>query len=367
MHHATSGELTTAHEVIQHALRGLLTERQLLGDRLDRLVQRAIQRLASLLSQRAQGRVHIVHVHERGDRISSLQRDEFQGLGLSLIAPTDDALLLASAKVDSAHRVLRHRHTVAAHQRRQRRDDHERAVTDLAVADRDASLHPRVAVTVVARGHSAVTLEQVRRVPANGGSVDADVHAAIRQIALRDVHVHASLANAVQRSGQRVQVVDDLELVRQERTAHAVALVALARHEGADQEGAAVRVLAALAVQPAVHVGVPQVGALQAHLADVVVRDAQLVSDALVHDCGGLQHGCLAGHSVKGDLLLHVLDDQVAVLGFDLGRGGDHVNLAAVAVLQDLNQGSQVSVADRGGGHVVLLILGPCCPYSTEL
>jgi hypothetical protein len=106
------------------------------------------------------------------------------------------------------------------------------------------------------------------------------------QVQAVELDVGPGLADAVQSGHQRVHVVDHLVAVGQHRAGHAeVVAVGL---EQPDQEVAPVGLDPGevVAVQPAVEVGVPQIGPLAVQAAQVGQGDAELGADPLISNLG---------------------------------------------------------------------------------
>jgi hypothetical protein len=108
-------------------------------------------------------------------------------------------------------------------------------------------------------------------------------------------------------------------------------------------------------VQPAVDVGVPQVGPVVAELAQVGQADAELGAESLVGDFGGAVGSGGGGDAVGGELLDGAADDQVALVGVDGGGGGDDVQAPGPLLPQHRDHVGERGVASGqggiGGGH----------------
>ncbi len=216
------------------------------------------------------------------------------------------------------------------------RRDRPGALADLAVGDHEPGEQHRlgarlVAVSLPGGGRTgsfggpgaagdvglaaergAVPGQQDRRPGADLRRDHPGVEPAFGQVQAVELDVGAGLADAVQGRHQRVQVVDHLVAVAEQRPGHAGAVaVGL---EQPDQELPPVRRVAGqvAAVQPPVDVRVPQVRPLVAKPAEIGEVDAELRADPLIGDRGGPVGPGRGGHPGVGHLLDGAGDDQVA-------------------------------------------------------
>ena len=177
--------------------------------------------------------------------------------------------------------------------------------------------------------------QQRRGDRAHTGSDHPGIQAPLGQVQAVEDHLGARLPDPIQGGHQRVQVVDHLVAVGQDRPGHPQPVII--GLEQPDQELAVIgRVSGELvAVQPAVHVGVPQVRAGGAEPPQVGQADPELVRDPFIGDRGGPVRPGRRGHPIGAELGDGAVDDQVPVVGVDRAGGRDHVQAPGPLTPQD--------------------------------